>query len=283
MEHCRGILPLLSLLLLSAAYSQTPVLDAWRSSSGGLNVIRVMDLPSDLLPGGIEETELVIMDDPEDGSLLGIVGLDPGGAEDLGTVDFPMFMNPVKTMVRFDDATGLIVVSSQYPGRATMNNASYSWDSALRTLLPEETWISDRSEEIMADADSLLARGMIREAADTLSGMSYYFQYVNADQMCPRFLRAAHAASEQARRDGRTQDALGSYDDAFYAFGTMGARQDWFLSVDSREEYLESPYSSFMDPEELSEILDDFADLFNDNDIAAGAVLETISGILKEE
>ena len=280
MEYVARFLPS---LLVSAVLAQTPVLDAWVSSSGGLDVIGVMDFPSNLLPEGMDGIELVIMDDPEDGSELGIVGLGPWGAEDLGTVEFPMYMNPVKTMARYDDFSGLLLVSSQYSGRSTTNNASYLWDSALETFLIQETWISDRSAEIITEADSLMAWGRIREAADTLGAIPYSSLYIDPVEMSVKLLRAAHAASQQARRDGRTRDALELYDDAYYAFGVIGAGQDWFLSVNSREEYAQGPYSAFMDALELSEILDDFADLFNDNDIAAGAVLEEISNILKEE
>lgn len=278
-----GLKTLVTLLMAAGAGGYpADVVSIWEGSRGSPEVVTVMDLPSGLLPGGASGMDLMVLDDPEDGAELAVIGYDPG-AGFLGTVTFGMFLNPAKTIAYYDHSDSLVIVSSEYPSRATRNNVSYRWDAMTGTLVIEEEWVSDRSAELLASADSLLALGLISQAADSISAMFYGWAYYDTAELGCRFLRASHRAAITAGdREGR-EAALDRYDQLLYALESTPMDDDWFIFIDSRDDYLASGYALHMSPEELSEILEDLSDILDDNGVAAASVLGRISGMLKEE
>jgi len=249
-------------------------IDAWEA---GNRAFRVLGVPSEILPEGIDNLDLLIIGDSLDnGSDLAIIGF---GRDTLcfGTVPFDMFLNYAKTYASFNSADSLIVVSSEYPSRATRCNASYAWVREEQALVPIETWISDRSSDLLASADSLLEIGEIRQAADSILAMMYGWAYYDTAELSCRFLRAAI----QASKDAPDEEALGFYDDAVYAFDIIQYDDTWFISFDSLDEFLQSEYSEYIEADELADILHDYAKIFRENDYVVESVFDRVADILE--
>ncbi len=246
------------------------------------DVINIMDFPQELLPDGVDNLDFVIientavMSELDDGSELAVIG---SGRDTvcLGTVSFNMFINPAKMFASYNSEDSVIVVSSEYPGRAARNNASYVWDSSSASLSPVRTWESDRSMDLLSAADSLLEIGEIRPAADKISMMLYGWAYYDQSELCCRFLRAAHRAS----MDASEEEALDYYDAAVYAFGVIQYNDTWFISFNSLDDFLGSDYAQYIDAEELADILHDYAKLFRKNGFAADAIFDSSADMLE--
>ncbi|MBN2608448.1 MAG: hypothetical protein JXA64_04975 [Candidatus Fermentibacteraceae bacterium] len=273
---------LVTIALPSVSDAQTSsVPGQWQDGRGTARVITVMDFPEGLLPLDMAHMDLMVMDDPEDGTLLSVIGYGPGSAC-LGTVPFDAFLNPAKTIAYYDHGEGLVIVSSEYPSSAARNNASYAWDSLTCSLVPVDSWVSDASARLLESADSLLAIGEIRQAADSISMMFYGWAYYDEAELACRILRAAHLAAMEADDRGDEEYALECYDQLLYALDRTTGDEDWFITIGSRERYLSGEYARFLPPEELSEILKDLADVLKDNGVAAEAVLRNTSRLLVE-
>ena len=254
----------------------TAYIDEWEIKRTGPEVISIQVFPSELLPEGIDRLDFMILDDPDDGSELAVIG---HGQYTLcfGTVPFDMYLNPAKTFAYFSSEDNLIILSSEYPNRATSNNASYEWETLNQSLLPVDSWVSDWSADLLASADSLLEIGEIRQAADSISMMFYGWAYYDASELSCRFLRAAIAASKDAPRE----EALDYYDAAIYAFDIIQYDDIWFLSFSSLEEFLRSDYAEYIEADELAGILRDYARIFRDNGFAVETVFDDIADILE--
>ena len=151
----------------------TSYIDQWETRGDGALCFSILGMPSEILPDGIDNLDfLVLGDDLINGSDLAVIGY---GLDTLCfcTVSFDMFLNRAKTFASFRNADSLIILSSEYPSRTTTCNMSYAWDKDYQILTPVESWISDRSAELLAAADSLLEIGEIRQAADNVSMMFY--------------------------------------------------------------------------------------------------------------
>lgn len=252
-------------------------IDEWASRSDGPLLFRVLGIPSEILPDGIDNLDLWILgEDLINGSDLAVIGY---GRDTLcfGTVSFDMFLNPAKAFASFRSEDSLIILSSEYPCRTTTCNMSFAWDKDEQVLIPVESWISDWSADLLAAADSLLEIGEIRQAADSISIMFYGWSYYDASELCCRFLRAAHKASKEAPRE----EALEYYDAAVYAFNVIQYDDTWFLSFSSLEEFLRSDYAEYIEAEELAGILRDYAGMFRDNGFVVETVLDNIADILE--
>jgi len=251
-------------------------IDDWETKRTGPEVISIQVFPSELLPEGINRLDFLILDDPSDGLELAVIG---HGQYTLcfGTVPFEMYMNPARTFAYFRSEDSLIILSSEYPGRATRNNASYEWKTLEQSLLPVEIWVSDWSADLLTSADSLLEIGEIRQAADSISMMFYGWEYYDASELCCRFLRAALQASKDAPRE----DALDYYDAAVYAFDIIQYDDTWFISFDSLEDFMRSDYAEYIEAEELAGILRDYARIFRDNGFAVETVFDSTADILE--
>lgn len=251
-------------------------IDDWEIKRTGPEVISIQVFPSELLPEGIDRLDFLILDDSSDGSELAVIG---HGQYTLcfGTVPFEMDINPAKTSAYFRSEDSLIILSSEYPGRATRNNASYEWKTEEQNLLPVEFWVSDRSADLLASADSLLEIGEIRQAADSISIMFYGWAYYDASELCCRFLRAAIEASKNAHEE----EALEYYDAAVYAFDIIQYDDTWFISFDSLEDFMRSDYAEYIEAKELAGILRDYAGIFRDNGFAVEAVFDNTANMLE--
>lgn len=255
----------------------TTYIDDWEIKRTGLEVISIQVFPSELLPDGIDHLDFMVLgDDLINGSNLAVIGY---GRDILcfGIVSFDMFLNPAKTFAYFSSEDSLIILSSEYPSRTTTCNMSFAWDKDEQILIPIESWISDWSADLLASADSLLEIGEIRQAADSISIMFYGWAYYDASELSCRFLRAAHAASE----DASDEEALDYYDEAIYAFGVIQYDETWFLSFSSLEEFLRSDYADYIEAEELADILRDYASIFRKNDFAVETVFDNVADILE--
>lgn len=251
-------------------------LEEWEIKCGGPEVISIQVFPSEILPAGIYRLDLMILDDPSNGTGLAVIG---HGQDTLcfGTVTFNMFLNPAKTFAYFRSEDNLIIVSSEYPNSAARNNASYEWKADERSLIPVESWASDWSADLLASADSLLEIGEIRQAADSIDLMVYGWTYFDNSELSCRFLRAAHAASMDADKE----EALEYYDAAVYAFGIILYDDTWFISFDSLEDFMRSDFAEYIEAEELADILHDYAGLFRDNGFAVEAIFDSTADILE--
>ncbi|MCK5117240.1 MAG: hypothetical protein KAR44_11615 [Candidatus Aegiribacteria sp.] len=252
-------------------------IDEWEARSNGLGYFSILGIPSEMLPDGIDNLDLLILgDDLIDGSDLAIIGY---GLDTLcfGSVAFDMFLNPAKTFASFRSEDSLIILSSEYPSRTTTCNMSYAWDKDAQILIPVESWISDWSADLLASADSLLEIGEIRQAADSISNMFYGWTYYDTSELSCRFLRAAHAASKDAPKE----EALDYYDAAVYAFDIIQYDNTWFLSFSSLEEFLGSDYAEYIEADELAGILRDYAGIFRDNGFVVETVFDDIADILE--
>ena len=171
---------------------------------------------------------LILGDDLINGSDLAVIGY---GRDTLcfGTVSFEMFLNPAKAFASFRSEDSLVILSSEYPCRTTRCNMSFAWDEDEQILIPVESWITDRSADLLTAVDSLLEIGEIRQAADSIRNMYYGWSYYRDSELCCRFLRAAHAAS----MDASDEEALDYYDAAVYAFDIIQYDDLWFISFDS--------------------------------------------------
>jgi hypothetical protein len=248
----------------------------WESRRGEMECFNVLGFPSELLPAGIEYLDLLIVGEHDESSELAVIGYGSYTVY-FGTVPFDMFLNPAKTVVQFQTDDSLIIVSSEYPFRATRYNSSYRWMRDEQELVPFASWISDRSEDLLASADSLLEIGEIRAAADSISMMMYGFSYYESSELCCRFLRAAHRASSEARG----AEALRYYDEVIYAFEVIQYDDTWFISFDSLEDFQGSDYAEYIEAEELADILHDYAKLFRDNDFMVEAIFDDVADILE--
>ncbi|MBD3277619.1 MAG: hypothetical protein GF388_04905 [Candidatus Aegiribacteria sp.] len=254
------------------AFDEGLCLDMWEIKQDSLEVVSVQAVPRDYLPIGLTGLDMLMLDEPEDGSMMALIGY--GDYETLlGTAPFDMLLNPAKTSCYFSESDSLIILSSQYPDRATTNHASYRWIPGTDTLLVVDTWKTDRSAALLEASDSLLAVGRIREAADSIEVMFYGWAYYDERELCCRFLRAAHAASMAARDEGMDDLALDHYDAMLYAFGVIQYDEGWFLEFDSLDQFLESEYALYMGAEEFLTILQDYNDLLEDNGVGAYSVL----------
>jgi len=152
----------------SSAYSEdfSSYTADWESRRGALECFNVLGFPTELLPDGIEYLDLLLVGEEDESSEFAVIGY---GRSTMcfGTVPFDLFLNPAKTVVHFQTDDSLIIVSSEYPFRATTCNSSYRWRKDEQELVPFASWISDRSEDLLASADSLLEIGEIRAAADS--------------------------------------------------------------------------------------------------------------------
>ncbi len=252
-------------------------IDDWEIRAHGSGFFRILGIPSEMLPDGIDNLDLLILGDHLiDGSELAVIGY---GRDTLcfGTVAFDMFLNPAKAFASFRSEDSLIILSSEYPSRTTKCNMSYAWDKDEQNLIPVESWISDKSADLLASADSLLEISEIRQAADSIFAMYYGWAYYDASELCCRFLRAAHEAS----MDAPDEEALDYYDAAVYAFDIIQSNDTWFISFDSLEAFLSSDYAEYIEAEELADILRDYAKLFRDNGFAVEAVFDNTADILE--
>jgi len=254
----------------------------YKWENNGQDVINIMDIPPEFLPDGVINLDFLILDNTaeiselDNGSELAVIG---SGRDTLcfGTVSFDMFLNPAKALACFNSEDSVIILSSEYPGRATRNNESYVWDSNHASLSPVKSWVSDWSADLLSTADSLLEIGEIRPAADKISMMLYGWAYYDESELCCRFLRAAHRASMNAQGE----EALDYYDAAVYAFGVIQYNDTWFISFSSLDDFLRSDYAGYIDAEELAGILRDYAKLFRDNGFAAEAIFDSTANILE--
>ena len=252
-------------------------IDDWETVSSGLECFRILGVPSEMLPDGIDNIDLQILGDSLDnGSDLAVIGY---GQDTLcfGTVPFDMFLNPAKATASFRSEDSLIILSSEYPSRATRCNMSYAWISEDQTLVPVDSWISDHSADLLASADSLLEIGEIRQAADSILAMMYGWAYYDTAELSCRFLRAAI----QASKDAPDEDALDYYDDAVYAFDIIQYDDTWFISFDSLDEFLQSDYAEYIEADELADILHDYAKIFRENDYVVESVFDRVADILE--
>jgi len=117
---------LLTMLLLYASPSIADeshfYLEEWKSGKGGPNVINIQDFPAELLPEGLYNLDILVMDELMERSELALIGY----GEDtlyLGSTSFDMFMNPVKAYSWFDEEEDLVVVTSTYPFSMSTNIA----------------------------------------------------------------------------------------------------------------------------------------------------------------
>ena len=249
----------------------------WKARSDGPGYFRVLGIPSEMLPDGIDNLDLLILGDSlVEGSDLAVIGY---GRDTLyfGTVKFDMFLNPAKACASFRSEDSLIILTSEYPSRATRCNMSFAWMNEIQNLVPVESWISDRSADLLASADTLLERGEIREAADSIRAMVYGWAYYDTGELSCRFLRAAH----QASMDALDEEALNYYDEAVYAFDIIQYNDTWFISFTSLDDFLGSDYSEYIEAEELADILHDYAKLFRNNGFVVEATFDDIADILE--
>ncbi len=249
----------------------------WETRSNGLEYFSVLGFPSEMLPDGIDNLDLLILgDDLINGSDLAVIGY---GRDTLcfGTVAFDMFLNPAKSFASFRSEDSLIILSSEYPSRTTTCNMSFAWDKDAQIFIPVESWISDWSADLLTAADSLLEIGEIRQAADSISMMFYGWAYYDASELSCRFLRAAITASKEAP----DEEALDYYDAAIYAFDIIQYDNTWFISFDSLEDFLMSDYAEYIEADELADILRDYANIFRKNDFAVEAVFDNVADILE--
>ncbi|NOQ21041.1 MAG: hypothetical protein GQ565_00115 [Candidatus Aegiribacteria sp.] len=252
-------------------------IDEWERRSDGLEYFSILGIPSEMLPDGIDNLDLLILSDHLiEGSELAVIGY---GQDTLcfGTVAFDMFLNPAKAFAYFRSEDSLMILSSEYTSRTTRCNMSYAWEKDEQILIPVESWVSDRSADLLASADSLLEIGKIRQAADSISMMLYAWAYYDAGELCCRFLRAAHEAS----KDAPEEDALEYYDAAVYAFDIIQYDDTWFISFDSLEDFIRSDYAEYIEAEELAGILRDYAGIFRDSGFAVEAVFDNVADILE--
>lgn len=262
------------------AFDEGLCLDMWERKQDSLEVVSVQAVPRDFLPVGLTGLDMLILDQPEDGSMMALIGY--GEYETLlGTAPFRMLLNPAKTSCYFSESDSLIILSSQYPDRATRNHASYRWTPGTDTLLVVDTWTTDRSANLLEAADSLMAIGEIRQAADSVEAMFYGWAYYDEAELCSRFLRAAHAASMAAGDGGMDGLALEHYDAMLHAFGVIQYDEGWFLKFNSLGEWLASEYSQYMETEEFLTILQDYSDLLKDNGVGAYSVLKNSAEIIE--
>ncbi len=273
------------LVVITALFFSPPVcsdeysayIEDWEIRTPGTGFFRILGIPSEMLPDEIDNLDLLILgDDLIEGSELAVIGY---GRDTLcfGTVAFDMFLNPAKSFASFRSEDSLIIISSEYPSRNTRCNMSYAWDKDEQILIPVESWISDKSADLLASADSLLEIGEIRQAADSIFAMYYGWAYYDSSELCCRFLRAAHEAS----MDVPDEEALDYYDAAVYAFDIIQYDDTWFISFDSLEAFLSSDYAEYIEAEELADILRDYAKLFRDNGFAVEAVFDHTADILE--
>lgn len=256
-------------------------INEWKARSDGPGYFCVLGMPSEMLPDGISNLDLLILGDSlVEGSDLAVIGY---GRDTLcfGTVEFDMFLNPAKAYASFRSEDSLIILTSEYPSRATRCNMSFAWMNEKQILVPVESWISDRSADLLVSADTLLERGEIREAADSIRTMLYGWAYYDTGELSCRFLRAAH----QASMDAPDEEALNYYDDAVYAFNIIQYNNTWFISFTSLDDFLDSEYAEYIEAEELADILHDYAKLFRNNGFVVEATFDDIADILegKEE
>ncbi len=257
----------------------TAYTDEWEARSNLLECFTVIGIPSEMLPDGIDNLDLLVLDDDLiDGSDLAVIGYGRD-TRCFGTIAFDMFLNPAKSFASFRSEDSLIILSSEYPSRTTTSNMSFAWDKDAEILIPVESWISDWSADLLAAADSLLEIGEIRQAADSISMMFYGWAYYDASELSCRFLRAAIAAS----KDAPDEEALDYYDAAVYAFDIIQYDNTWFISFDSLEDFMMSDYAEYIEADELADILRDYAKIFRKNGFAVEAVFDEIADILEGE
>lgn len=265
--HCVSLLNffLLTMLLLYASPSIADdsdfYLEEWKSGKGGPNVINIQDFPAELLPEGLYNLDILVMDELMERSELALIGY----GEDtlyLGSTSFDMFMNPVKTYSWFDEEEDLVVVASTYPFSMSTNIVYYRWNPETLILTAVESTYEDSSVDQLLQVDSLLEAGEIGLAVEVLNNVMYPVRYYINEEMACKFLIAAHAASMVVFQDGNIQDAIQYYEAARSAFERVSCEMDWCCTFESEEHFQESPFSLYIDMDEFASILGDYAVIF---------------------
>jgi len=274
------VLILAAILFASVPASSDDVvshLAAWNDRENSHGYFNILGMPTEMLPGGINNLAFLILGDSlNDGSSLAVIGYGQN-TQSFGTVEFEMFLNPSKVYASFSSIDSLIILTSEYPARATRCNMSFYWNVQDNTLVPVDSWITDRSADLLAAADTLLDTGEIRPAADSIHAMLYGWAYYDTSELCCRFLRAAH----QASLDAPDEEALNFYDDMVYAFDIIQYDDTWFISFSTLDDFMRSDYAEFIEAEELADILHDFAKLFRENDYVVEAIFDSTADILE--
>ena len=244
-------------------------LEEWTIKKCGSYLINVQDFPAGLLPEGLYSLDLLVVGEPTEGAELALIGY----GEDtlyLGSTSFDQYMNPVKTYSWFDEEEGLVVVASQYPFSMATNVVSYRWNPETLILDPVDSTNEDYSVDQLSLVDSLLETGEIELAAEALDNVMYPARYYINEEMSCRFLIAAHAASMAAFQEGNIQDAVQYYEAARSVFERTSCDMNWCCTFESEEHFQESPFSLYIDKDELASILRDYAVIFkNENQIRA--------------
>ena len=256
-------------------------LGEWEIRKGGPDVINVQDFPAELLPEGLDSLDLLVLGEPMDGPELALIGY---GEDALyfGSISFGMYMNPVKTYSWFDEEEDLVGVASQYPYSTSTNRVFYSWNPETLILSHVDSVNEDYSADQLLLVDSLLETGEIALAAEALDNVMYPARYYNNEEMSCRFLIAAHAASMTAFQEGNIHGAVQHYEAARSVFERTSCDMDWCHTFESKEHFLESPFSEFIDMDELASILRDYVIIFKDEDPESARAFAWCATVLGE-
>ena len=260
---------LLTILLFSMSPSLADdsgfYLEEWEIRKGGPDVINVQDFPAELLPEGLDSLDLLVLGEPMDGPELALIGYGED-TQYFGSTSFGMYMNPIKTYSWFDEEEDLVVVASQYPYSMSTNIVFYSWNPETLILSHVDSVNEDYSADQLLLVDSLLENGEIGLASEALDNVMYPARYYNNEEMSCRFLIAAHAASMTAFQEENIHGAVQHYEAARSVFERTSCNVNWCYAFESKEHFLESPFSEFIDMDELASILRDYVIIFKDED-----------------
>ncbi len=269
-------LPFAVLVILASLPGSGPDLaDLFETHAFSARVIA--GLPDSLLPEGCDSIAIVPLEPFMSEPVLFLAGMGPDTTL-LGEVHFEGTYNSAKADWFFDPETGTVTGYSQMPSSAFTFTATYSVLSGPPYLSPVATGSIDPSAEAVEAARDLVDRGLLLQAADTLSGIFYPWRYFVPEEMSVAILARSHELALSFHSEGRTGSACSvmvAVTDANFA---LGVEADWFSSIPPEDEYLEGPFAEYLPFEDALEILNDYAFLLAEagNPIPAEGLLRRV-------
>ncbi|MFO8184100.1 MAG: bacterial transcriptional activator domain-containing protein [Candidatus Aegiribacteria sp.] len=254
MKYCPWILAALSVCCFARPVSDIPELaEVWKENHF---VFPVVDgYPASLLSG--DTSELIVAGVP-DGHLsltLFLIGDGPEGPDVLASGPYQGEYNFSKSSVSWEEDS-LLTIYFQMPFSARYAGARYSWRDD--ELVPVEWLMGDPSLEALESIDSLLAMGLIGEAAEELEVMFYPGNYYRAGEMAMKFLRSARGHALEEYRSGDPERAVEYFSEAEEVVNNLVTGYPWYSAFDDSAAFHASVLEPYATIGEFTAIANDY-------------------------
>ena len=173
-----------------------------------------------------------------------------------------------------------IILETQYPFSSATYSVKYLWDRRNVSFRYIGDELSDYSEEMLGEVDSLLKEGEVKEAAEALWDILYPQHYYNFYEMAMKFLVAGHReALKVYNKERNPEKALEIME---YSFEPMLNISDkaYIPVFYSKEEFNKSQFSQFIKFNNYVRILNDFG-FFLEQAGRVDEAIDILSAVIK--